>query len=378
MTPPGASERPSAFRSIAARLRFPLDERRERPREDPRVLADYLAQTRSEALRVGPTTAPRLWRVVERTCEALQVEGEPEVYVRADATLNASTPVLSTPDRPIVILNSSLVVLLDPAELGFVIGHEFGHVGLGHVHRAVGSAGNELDALVERSQQRYAELSADRVGLLAVQSIRVAASAIIKSGSGLPREHLGLDTDAFIAQMERIDGEGSRAWELQLSHPSMPFRLWSLIRFAHSETYLDLVGLGGGEPADRVEQEIRTRLDAMGDGRLSRLENRTLELALMWFGTALVIADGEIEDHEQAALVALVGEDRAAPALEFARAQGLAAVRMKLREAFEELSAASAATRARFDAAAQEFVESLSTEDPATVLAGLVGMLDGE
>lgn len=367
-----SSDTAAAYRDLTERLRFPLDERRTRRSADPRAIAGYLAQTRSEALRIGPTTAPKLWKIVERTCEALRIDGDPEVYVRPDATLNAETPVLSPPDRPIVILNSSLVVLLDPAELGFVLGHEFGHIGLGHAHRTMASTASELDALVERSQQRYAELSADRVGLMAVQSIRVAASAIIKSGSGLPRELLGIDTDAFIAQMERIDGEGSRSWELAMSHPSMPFRLWSLLRFAHSATYLDLVGIGGGDPAEAIDDEIRVRLDAMGDGRISRLENRALEVAVMWFGTALVIEDEVIEDHERTVLAALVGEERATPALEFAATQGRAAVGRKLHEALRDLSVATAASRARFQAAANELVEALAVEDPAAVMARIL------
>ena len=363
-----SSDAAAAFRDLTDRLRFPLDERRMRRPGDPRAIAGYLAQTRAEALRIGPTTAPKLWKVVERTCEALRIDGDPEVYVRPDATLNAMTPFLSPPDRPIVILHSSLVVLLDPAELGFVLGHEFGHVGLGHAHRTMASTASELDALVERSQQRYAELSADRVGLMAVQSIRIAASAIIKSGSGLPRELLGIDTDAFIAQMERIDGEGSRAWELAMSHPSMPFRLWSLLRFAHSAAYLDLVGIGGGEPAEVIDDEIRARLDAMGDGRISRLENRALEVAVMWFGTALIMEDDVIEDHERSVLAALIGEERATPALEFAAAQGRAAVGRKLREALRDLGVATAASRARFEAAANDLVEALAVEEPHSVL----------
>jgi hypothetical protein len=363
-----------SFRHVADRLRFPLDERRHLGERDPRMIADLLARTRAQALRIGPTTAPRLWKVVERTCDALGMDAEPEVYVRPDAELNASTPVLSTPERPIVILHSGLVTLLDPAELGFVLGHEFGHVGLGHVHRAVSSAVSELDALVERSQQRYSELSADRVGLMAVQSIRVAASAIIKSGSGLPRELLGFDIDAFIAQMEHLEGEGSRRWELELSHPSMPFRLWSLLRFAHSSAYLDLVGVGGGLPAETIDQEIQDRLDAMGDGRIDVMQSRVLENAIMWFGTALIVADGTVEDHERAILVGLIGMERADPALEFAQAQGNAAVKRKLADAIAELGSASAVTRARFDAAVTNLMESLAVHDPAAALAAVLDL----
>jgi predicted Zn-dependent protease len=372
-----SSESAAAFRDLSDRIRFPLDERRERLRGDPRVVSDYLARTRSEALRVGPTTAPKLWRVVERTCEALRIDSDPEVYVRPDATLNASALVISPPERPIVVLHSSLVTLLDPAELGFILGHEFGHVGLGHAHRSASSATSELDALVERSQQRYAELSADRAGMMAVQSIRIAASAIIKSGSGLPRELLGFDTDAFIAQMERVDGEGSRAWELQLSHPSMPFRLWALLRFAHSSTYLDLVGVGGGTPAETIDDEIRARLDAMGDGRLSRMERRALDVAIMWFGTALIMLDGRIDEHERTALTSLIGDERATPALEFAAAQGLPAVRAKLHEAMRDLGAASAASRARFSAATKDLVEALAIDDPAAAIAEALGEITG-
>jgi hypothetical protein len=340
---------PGSFRDQCGRVRFALDEPPEVPPEvDPR-LPDLVARVRSESLHVSSRTAPAIGRTAEQVAERLSLEVPAEIYIRADSSINAFAPGLAHLQRPVAILNSGLVQLLSSTELAFALGHELGHVGLGHTHTPEVPARNQLDALTERSRQRYAEISADRVGLLASRSTFIAANVMIKTASGLPSSSLGFDIDAFVAQVDRAPEEMSREWELELTHPSLPFRLWALLRFSHSDVYAALSGQGGPTvPLAEVDAEIAERLESMGDGRLDRMESAALERALTWLGAARVLHAGLPFDAARTRLEQLVGRTRAERVLGFARQHGPEAVLAKATEARDVLRSTSPATRARF------------------------------
>ena len=246
--------------------------------------------------------------------------------------------------------------------IAFAVGHELGHYGFQHAKRDAAEAGEtELEALNRRSAQRYAEVSADRVGLLATGSVFVAARVIFKMASGLPAEFLGLDVDAFVKQAERDPDELSREWELNSSHPSLPLRMWAMIGFAHSEPFAELSGQGrGGRSLEDIDREIESRMAALGDGRLSEVERDTYEVALVWAAAALVLEKGRVGTSERAALARLVGPEKAAKALQFANSNGRAAIKDKLMNSLERLNDAGLATRRKFDEAFSAFSLSMS------------------
>jgi hypothetical protein len=184
---------------------------------------------------------------------------------------------------------------------------------------------------------------------------------MIKTASGLTSELLGFDIDQFVAQVDRAPDEISRTWELELTHPALPFRLWALLRFSHTDVYADITGQGGAVvPIDDVEQEIIERLDRMGDGRLSRLEDEALERALTWVGASIVLEDGIVEKHSRAALELLVGESRARKVLDYVAVHGVGDLDERIRTASEGIAAASAATRSRFDHSIEAFRAALA------------------
>ncbi len=341
---------PLSFQSQCERVRFRLDEHGSAEIEaDPR-LPDYLAQVRAESLRVTPSTAPAIGRMVQEVSERLLLDSPAEVYIRADSSINAFAPALAHVDNPVAILNSGLVQLLSVSELMVAIGHELGHVGLGHSHGPGMWRGGELQRLASRSQQRYAEISADRVGLLACRSTFVAANVMIKTASGLPSASLGIDIDAFIAQMDRAPNEISREWELELSHPSLPFRLWALLRFSHSDVYADITGQGGvTAPIGTIDDEIADRLQQMGDGRIERAENEAIERAIMWVGARMVLKREAAPELAVNALEPFIGRDRAERAITFAVKHGDEAVSSKAHDALQTLEGAGSAMQERLD-----------------------------
>lgn len=344
--------------SVCQRVRFSLDEPTGCAVEpDHRAVAEFVARVRAGGLQVTPTTVPRVASTVERVCRRVGLYELAETYIISDPACNAFVPVGASRARPIVVLTSGLVTLLDINEIAFAVGHELGHFGFQHgALEQREEAETELEALNRRSKQRYAEVSADRVGLLATGSVFVAARVMVKLASGLPAELLGLDVDAFIKQAEREPEEFSRAWELDASHPSLPLRMWALTQFARSATFAELSGQGrGGRTHSEVDREIEARMAEIGDGRISEIEAKVYEAALIWASAALVVEDGRVTRVEHEALACLVGKERAVKALQYAKSNGRAGVIAKLVGALERLNGASLTTRRRFDEALSAF-----------------------
>jgi Zn-dependent protease with chaperone function len=170
------------------------------------------------AVRADERQLPRVHRLYAEAAIALDQRELPELYVLADAELNAMAIGV---DQPIVVVTSATVAALDDDELRFVLGHELGHVASGHalyttmllqLLRVSGSLSSiPFGALGLRAViaalcewQRKAELSADRAGLLATQDPAAAQRVHMKLAGG---GHLhDLDAAAFIAQGDEYLG----------------------------------------------------------------------------------------------------------------------------------------------------------------------------
>lgn len=216
-------------------------------------------------VRVDERQFPSLHYLLRDAARVLDTDEVPELYVRAAPTLNAMTIGL---DKPIIVLNSALVDLLEEDELRFIIGHELGHALSGHaVYRTLldrlinltgvlntvplGGLGVRaiIAALYEWS--RKSELSADRAGLLATQDPAAAIRAHMQLASGGLMGELDLTT--FMAQgQEYLDSGDLRDSVLKLmlvektTHPFAVVRAAELRQWVDSGEYAAI--LGGAYP----------------------------------------------------------------------------------------------------------------------------------
>lgn len=208
------------------------------------------------AVRVDERQFPVLHQLLADVATALDAPAMPELYVSADPVPNAITIGM---DRPIVVVTSGMVDLLDEEELRFVLGHEMGHVGSGHavyqtllqrllvlstVLVAIPLGGLGIRAIVAALMEwsRKAELSADRAGLLATQDPAVAFRVHMKLASGGHLEQL--DQTSFFAQGAEYDASGDlRDSLLKLlllearSHPFAVVRASELRRWVDAGEY---------------------------------------------------------------------------------------------------------------------------------------------
>src|SRR5512140_566604 len=74
----------------------------------------------ANAVRVGPTQYPDLDALLTEALETLDWQERPQLYVAQSPVVNAAAVGF---EKPFIVINSSMVELLDRDELRFIIAH---------------------------------------------------------------------------------------------------------------------------------------------------------------------------------------------------------------------------------------------------------------
>jgi Zn-dependent protease with chaperone function len=226
----------------------------------------------ASSVRVTESQFPDLHQMLRDGAYILDLPKLPEMFVSQDPLVQAMAIGI---DKPFIVLNSSLVELMDPEELRWVIGHELGHVLSGHtVYRTmlyylvnlaarfalVSFAWIGLRAVIWGLEEwhRKSELSCDRAGLLATQDVEAARRALMKLAGG--RRLAELSHDEFHKQASEYDAvpdvRESLLKLLQLqgtTHPFAVIRFADLDRWADEGEYRDI--LAGNYPRREDDRE---------------------------------------------------------------------------------------------------------------------------
>lgn len=197
----------------------------------------------SQAFQVSPQSAPGLSQIIEK-CVARLRPGKIDVFVAPSNKLNAYT--FGIGEVKSVVLYSPLLQVMDADELSFIVGHELGHVALGHSWLNTllgGMAGIPLpiEAAVIlnfafRGWNRACEYSADRAGLLACGNINKAISALVKLVDANADTKEELQRALKIIEQED-DSIVNVLAETLATHPMIVRRIDQLKRYAASDEY---------------------------------------------------------------------------------------------------------------------------------------------
>lgn len=195
------------------------------------------------ALPLNPFRMPELAAEVEECSQKLQ-PGLVDVFIAKHNQMNAYTFGINSP-KVLVIYNPMLRVL-NPGELRFVIGHEMGHVALGHtwlnsilggmagIPAPFGAA--VLLYAAFRWWNRMCEYSADRAGLLACGDLNDAISSMVKLVAPNVRSQVDFEK-AMVMIDAQDDGMSNRLAEVFQTHPMLIRRINKLRDYSRTQEY---------------------------------------------------------------------------------------------------------------------------------------------
>lgn len=197
----------------------------------------------TRAFMVTEQNAPRLDMIVNKSRERLGA-GSVDFFVVPQKVRNAYSFGMKSPQG--VVLYSSLFDIMDEDELTFIVGHELGHIALGHtlitsilggmagMPPSLGAAAVFL--LAFRWWNRVCEFSSDRAGLLACGRLDKAISALVQLEAG------DIDTPQELKQAllildQQDDLLTNQLLESLSTHPMIIRRIEKLQEFAISTEY---------------------------------------------------------------------------------------------------------------------------------------------
>jgi Zn-dependent protease with chaperone function len=204
------------------------------------------------SVRLGEDQLPEVWSAHARAYATLDLEPVPDLYLTQFPIANALTIGAG---RPIVVIQSGLVQLLDGEQLRAVFAHEAGHVLSDHVlYRTalvvlirLGSVpGIPLPLFPLRAALmewfRAAELSCDRAAALVIRDPLTVCRTLMVIAAGAQAEHL--DLDVFMRQGAEYREQGSGLerlsrlmLDLNLVHPMPVRRIHELMEWVRGGEY---------------------------------------------------------------------------------------------------------------------------------------------
>lgn len=261
----------------------------------------------SGAVHVTPELFPTLAPLLDQVGNVLGEAGRIDGFVYGDPAMQAGcvTHGMRTGTAEFsVSLSSGLVERLEPDELKFVIGHEVGHHVFEHWRYpdqddADESMGSRLAALHLR---RAAEISADRVGVVACGSIESACSAMIKVASGLGPPHFQPNVVAMLAQFRQFAESEGRHGAVFGTHPIIPLRVRSLLRFQPFWQERLRERTTGRHDLGRIDDAIERDFQRSSGFALEEMASAQLGMVRVWGLVALFCADGILDRQEQRVL----------------------------------------------------------------------------
>lgn len=264
-------------------------------------------------LRLTPRLHPMVFNVVDECVRRLGVSDPVESYCFPDAMMQAFV-VREGNGKVLLGFSSGLLERLEEGELTFVVGHELGHAIYGHLALSGESLRkdervNPTTVLRLFAYKRYAEITADRVGLLCCDDLGTAVRSLFKVTSGLSNARSVRDASEFSAQYQDLKATTSKseAGDWLSTHPYSPLRLEALTLFARSQTFHRMQGRSAGDlTEEQLEREVGAILGMMNPTTM--LSGPSQREAMLFFAMAaleVAMADGVIDAREHQLLLGI-------------------------------------------------------------------------
>jgi len=240
----------------------------------PKLLKSFMSEIGEKPMRYqllassvlcGTDQFPELYKHLEFSVKSLDLDTIPSLFRSQSPVINAST---FGAEKPVIVVHSALLDILDEDSIRTVLGHELGHVHCEHSTYKLlatlllmgGARLGGWPSLITAPLQmglhkwsRCAELTADRAGLLASRSLKASINVFLRMAGGYT---YGMSTPAkmqvapFIRQARELKAAENDNWMDSMvadvvtanrSHPFLAWRLLKLLEWVEEGTFLELL-----------------------------------------------------------------------------------------------------------------------------------------
>ncbi|MBP6874602.1 MAG: M48 family metalloprotease [Candidatus Eisenbacteria bacterium] len=289
--------------------------------EEQRRLHDRGAreQLLKDGIRLSERISPRIYRLFHEVSERLQLDSNVEVFCVPESGINAFA-IIDIHDKAtysLIGVSSGALEHLEDEEIKSILGHEVGHFLFRN---------NRMNALIstDRSNpsatvlppfgeslflrwRKKAEISADRVGLLASGSFHASARALMKATFGLSEKNLNLDVEALVSQVDEIKGRPELMEQAFASHPLIPVRLKALDLFSRSEKAgRNGLSVEGKRMSDKDLESAVDELVAMTRRYPFKRTDEAVMKIIAYSGVLILGSDKDICDDEIKILIQIL------------------------------------------------------------------------
>jgi Zn-dependent protease with chaperone function len=189
----------------------------------------FIAHLKGNGVKLSETQLPSIYKKVVEAARKLGLATVPDAYVlQAGGLLNAfATKYVG---RNFIAIYSDLLEACDEdsGEMDMIIGHEIGHLALGHLKKVWFLAPARAVPWLWPAYSRQREYSCDRCGYEVTADFGASARglAILAAGGKYGKQ---VNLDAFTKQLEDTRGFWTSVYELNASHPYLPKRVAALV-----------------------------------------------------------------------------------------------------------------------------------------------------
>ena len=205
----------------------------------------------ASGIPINTNNYPELNKLVNECVEELNIKRPYVIISSSISGLNAMA--FGSDEEPYIALSPFMVRTMSPQQLKFIIGHECGHVAMGHMiyHTVVsiatlfasavpiiGPIVNKIGALPLKAWSRRSEISADRAGLLCCGDCQVAQRTLLQLEMPF-MDADQIDLDEYVSNSSKYLSKGiiRKINEFDDAHPIIPKRIHALHVFTTSAKY---------------------------------------------------------------------------------------------------------------------------------------------
>lgn len=232
----------------------------------------------ASAIPISKSNYPEINRIVDDCVAELNIKRPYVVISNMISGLNAMA--FGNDEEAYIAVSPLMVKMMSERQLRFVIGHECGHVAMGHmvyhtvisIATAFASAVPVIGPVVDmvgtlplKAWSRRSEITADRAGLLCCGDSEVAQKALLQLEMPFMNPD-DISLEGYVKGSDKYLKEGfiRRLNEFNDAHPIIPKRIHALQVFVSSEKYCRITGkpvpagaIGEAELNQQTEEIIK-------------------------------------------------------------------------------------------------------------------------